>query len=219
MSNQETVNTKLLTAKQQDVLADIEIARAGFLMFKDFEITKSWTILLTKAEEAIICNQENEVYSKKIIKAVNQEFDKNWKEFLKLNIIDLIARFLVVEIIVASLYYASADVLKYGIITSIIFGLLGGILSVVRTLGQDLKAMGPNDVKLYVRVIFRPFVGSMAAIVAYVSWHAGVIKILPDLNQADVLILLSIAAGLSERFITYTLSACLPNGLKVKEGK
>jgi len=195
---------------KQKRLADIEISRANLYVFRDSCEKERWSQLLDKAEKQV----DNTEYAQKMINRVNDVVDNAWKRITRWQdfqkkITKIFIFAVIGELIIISAYYYLVDILAYGFISSIIFGLLGGTLGVVLNIGKDLKVEKSNRLQM-LRLILRPFIGSIAAIVLYSLLQLKVISVLPQLNREFVLIILSIFAGYSEKFITKAMNDYVP---------
>ncbi|MBU2545367.1 hypothetical protein KKC65_02870 [Patescibacteria group bacterium] len=202
--------------EKQKMLADIEISRANLYVFKDSCEKEQWSQLLDKAEQKI----ENIDYAQKLIDRVNNVIDSAWRRIFRWqNFQKKITKIFIFaiagELIIISIYYYFVDVLTYGFLSSIIFGLLGGTLSVALNIGKDLKVEKSNRLQM-LRLILRPFIGAIGALVLYLLLQLNMITILPQLNEESVLIILSIFAGYSEKFITRTMNNYIPQILENK---
>lgn len=216
-------NKKLYTKKQQEILAEIETTKADLYVFKGSDEAKTWENLLNEAKNAILAGEENHIYANKLIKRVDLVIDHAWKKIFKWQklqreVMGLFAFLLIMELFIAGIYYQFFDIAKYGFLTSILFGFLGGLLSVAQNLGEDMK-FGASNRLLLAKLILRPFIGSASAAVAYLLLRLNVIAVAPQLDSVSVLVVVSIFAGYSERFITKMFNTYLPDFVYGKEEK
>ena len=193
------------------MLADIEIARTNLYVFKDSKEKDKWADLLDNAQEFV---NEKPEYSKKLIDRVVEVTEKlwdrvfKWKEFQK-KVIKYFIFIISGEIAVISVYFYFVDIVIYGFYSSMLFGLLGGTLSVILNLGKDLKVGESNQLGV-LKLILRPLIGSISALVLFIFLQLEIISVSVSLNPKFVLIILSIFAGYSERFITKALDNYIP---------
>ncbi|MCK5466358.1 hypothetical protein KAI56_02570 [Candidatus Parcubacteria bacterium] len=207
MEQQEIDNNK----NRNNLLADIEITRANLYVFKNAEEKDVWSDLLDKAEENV---QSNPEYSRKIVNRVD-EVIKNlwkriftWKEFQK-KIIKYFIWIILAELIVISIYYYFVDIIQYGFYSALLFGLLGGTLGVILNLGKDLQIEESNQLGT-LKLILRPLIGCVSALILFSFMQLNIISIAESLDQKFVLIILSIFAGYSERFVSKALDDYAP---------
>lgn len=206
-----TVDEKQQKKETQGLYADIEIARADLYVFKDSKEKNQWLELLDKAYEFV---EEKPEYSKKLISRV-KEVTRNlwgrifkWKDFQK----KVIKYFIFVtlgELVILSAYYHFVDVLEYGFYSSMLFGLLGGTMSVILNLGKDLKVEESNQLGV-MKLILRPIIGSVSALILFGLMQLNVIRVSDLLDPKFTLIILSIFAGYSERFLSKALNNYTP---------
>jgi len=209
--------TKHYSDQAQKILASIKITRMNLYVFKNSEEKNKWSQLLDEAERSVLDN-ENYIYADKLIGRVNEVIDALWKRIFRwqkiqkqVTIIFLIA--IPVELVIVGLYVYFVNIIQYGVYTSMLFGLLGGSLGVALNIGKDLKIEGSNRLQM-LRLILRPFVGVVSAIVLFYLLQTKVIYIAPSINQESALILLSLFAGFSERFLVKAFSDYIPRVIK-----
>ncbi len=217
------LNKKPYTKKQQEILAEIEITKADLYVFKGSDDGKNWENLLNEAKNAILASEENNLYANKLIREVRLVIDHAWKRIfrwqkLQSEVIGSFAFLLIVELFIVGIFYNFIEIAKYGFLASILFGFLGGLLSVAQNLGEDMK-FGASNHLLMSKLILRPFIGSASAVVAFLLLRLNVIAVAPQLDPISVLIVVSIFAGYSERFITKMFNAYLPDFIYGKEEK
>jgi phosphate/sulfate permease len=114
------------------------------------------------------------------------------------------------ELILISIYFYFVGFTKFELYTSMVFGLLGGSLGVALNIGKDLIVESSNRLQM-LRLILRPFIGTISAIVIYLLLQTKVLIVSPIADSGSVLVLLSILAGFSERFIVKALSNYIPS--------
>ncbi|NQU77269.1 hypothetical protein HQ544_01075 [Candidatus Falkowbacteria bacterium] len=193
--------------EEQKILAEIEITRADLYVFRESKEKDRWADLLDKAESVV---QEKPEYSKRLNNRVNEVIGNlwkrifDWKEFQR-KVIKYFIFIILGELILISVYYYFVDIVRYGFYTSIVFGLLGGTLGVVLNLGKDLKVEESNQLKT-MKLILRPLIGSVSGVALYSLLRLNIVAVSLALDQGFVLIVLSISAGYSERFISKALN-------------
>lgn len=201
--------------EEQELLADIEIARKGLYVFNDSGEKHKWLELLDKAENEVSGAGKNLVYAKKLVGRVNEAIDQLWKRIFRWQDIQrkVTAVFVVaipVELFAIAAYFYFVGLTEYGLYTAMLFGLLGGSLGVALNIGKDLRIDGSNRLQM-LRLILRPFVGVISAVVMYALLQTKVLVVAPSADSGSVLILLSVFAGFSERFIVKALSDYIPS--------
>lgn len=208
----KNIKQQYIQKKEIDkILADIAIARANLYVFKDSKEKDKWIDLLGKAQEHA---GEKPEYSKKLINRVVGVTDKmwerifKWKEFQK-RIIKYFIFIVLGELLIISAYYYFVDIVQYGFHTSILFGLLGGTLGVILNIGKDLKVEESNQLGV-LKLILRPLIGSVSALILFSFMQLNIITVSVSLDQKFILIVLSILAGYSERFISKALNNYVP---------
>lgn len=202
--------------ERQTLLADIEIAKADLYVFKESKERQKWEDLLAKAVEAT--EADHYVYARKLIDRVNEVVSKLWGRIFRWQEIQrkITAIFLIaipIELIGICVYIHFLNILAYPIYSSMIFGLLGGSLGVALSIGKDLQIDGSNRLQM-LRLLFRPFVGVISAIVLFMLLNTGLLSILPSADPASTLVLTSIFAGFSERFVVTLMSDYVPKVFK-----
>ncbi len=206
------------TEKNQEIFANIEIARANLYVFGNSNEKNKWHELLDKAKLELI---NNPIYSAKILERVNNVIDATWKRIhrwheLQKKLVAIFIIAIIVELISTSIYFHSVDIVINGFFSSILFGLLGGTLGVALNLGKGIQIAESNRLSI-MKLILRPFIGSIAALVLYSLLQLKVLTVLPELNQTYVIIILSIFAGYSEKFITKAMNDYIPKLISDKK--
>lgn len=198
--------------QNQQLRASIRIARENLYVFKDSSEKAKWERLLDEADEA--CAKSEFVYAGQLVDRVAKVVDNLWKRIerwqklqFRMTVIFLVA--IALQLAGIALYLARFDIVTYGFHSSMLFGLLGGSVSVALSIGQELDISGSNRLKT-ARLVFRPLVGVVSALVAFSALETEIIKVSENLNQGAVLVLLSVFAGYSERFLTRALSDFVP---------
>jgi hypothetical protein len=193
------------------ILADIDIARTNLYVFKNSNEKNKWISLLDKAQESAY---EKPEYSKKLINRVIEVINNlwtrifKWKEFQK-KVIKFFIFIILIELILISIYYYFINISAYGFYSSMLFGLLGGTLSVILNLGKDLKLEESNQLGI-LKLVLRPLIGSISALIFFIFLQLDIVSVSNSLDPKFVLIILSISAGYSERFISKTLNDYVP---------
>jgi hypothetical protein len=197
--------------KKQIILSSIEIARANLYVFRDSKEKEKWELLLNKAEEKINESVDNDVYANNLINRVNDVVSNSWKRIkrwteFQFKIMSACIIAILLEVLAIALYlYFVSDIVANGFYTSMLFGLLGGTLAVSLSLGKDLEVGGSNRLQT-LKLIIRPLVGVIFAIIVYNLLLLNVFTFSEDLNSSSILILMSIFAGYSEKFATNRLA-------------
>jgi hypothetical protein len=114
------------------------------------------------------------------------------------------------ELIAVVVYTHLVDIEHFSLYTSMLFGLLGGSLGVALNIGKDLQIDGSNKLQM-LRLILRPFVGVISAILMYALLQTKILTVTPSINGASLIIVLSLFAGFSERFIVKAMSNYIPS--------
>ena len=202
--------------EEQKLFADIEITRTNLYAFKDSDEKQKWADLLDKAQKEI--TERNYTSARKLIGRVEEVIKNLWERIFRwqdiqkrVTTIFLIA--IPAELIGIVAYFYYVDASKYLMFTSMIFGLLGGSLGVALNIGKNLQIDGSNRLQM-LRLILRPFIGVISAIVLYALLQTKILVVAPTADNTSVLILLSVFAGFSERFIVKALSDYIPSVLK-----
>lgn len=206
--------------EEQELLADLEIARKNLYVFKNSAEKEKWEDLLNRAESEIN-NNKNYVFARKLISRVNEVIDNLWKRILRWQslqsqLTQIFIFAIIFELISICIYMYYVDYNKYNFYTSMVFGLLGGSLGVALNIGKDLIVENSNKLQM-LRLILRPFIGVISAIVLFALLQTKILVIAPTADSGNVLILLSIFAGFSERFIVKALSNYIPSIISKKE--
>ena len=115
-----------------------------------------------------------------------------------------------IEILAIVLYSYFLNITQYGLYSSMLFGLLGGSLGVALNIGKDLQIEGSNRLQM-LRLTLRPFIGVISAIVMYALLQTKILNIGQGVANSGLIILLSVFAGFSERFIVKALSDYIPS--------
>jgi len=222
MANEKEKIQVPFTDEQQELLADLDIIRKNLYVFKDSLEKKKWDDLLNKAEKEVRAGR-NYVYAKKLMERVKEVIDNLWKRIFRwqdlqkrLTLIFVIA--IPLELILICFYTYFFDIVKYGIYTSMLFGLLGGSFGVALNIGKDLKVEASNKLQM-LRMILRPFVGMISAIVLYAFLQVKVLVVASNIDTGSVIILISIFGGFSERFVVKMLSNYVPTLVQKKKTK
>ena len=197
-----------VNSQAQKLKASIRIARENLYVFRDSKEREKWENLLNEAEEARVGGEL--VYAEELVGRVDNVVDALWKRIERWQTYQtkLTKCFLVLialQLIGVVAYLKFYDVAEYELHSSMLFGLLGGTVSVSLSLGQELDVAGSNRLAI-TRLVFRPMVGVISALIACVLLKTEAISIAKNIDQGAVLILLSFFAGYSERFLTRTLS-------------
>jgi hypothetical protein len=211
--------TNSYSEEQQIILADIEIARKNLYVYRDSSEMAKWEEMLVKAENETLAGK-NYIYSRKLIERVNEATSNLWKRIFRWQdtqkeVTKIFVIAIPIELLVIATYCFFVEISKYGFYTSILFGLLGGTLGVALNIGKDLQIEGSNRLQI-LRLILRPFIGSISAIVMYFLLQTKILAVAPGVDSTSVLILLSIFAGFSERFITKAMSDYIPSLINKK---
>ena len=205
------------TPEEQDLLAEIDIAHAGLYVFKDSTEKQKWEEILDKARTEVV--SANYIHARKLIDRVKEVVDKLWQRIFRWQDMQrLVTRIFVIviplELIGICFYVYFVDILRFSLYTCMIFGLLGGSLGVALNIGKDLQIAGSNRLQM-LRLILRPFIGVISAIVLFALIQTKAVAVLPGADRGAMLILLSIFAGFSERFIVKMLSNYIPSTLEM----
>ncbi len=200
--------------EEQELLADIEIARKSLYVFKDSGEKQKWVDLLDKAEGEVN-GGKNYIYATKLVSRVNEVIDKLWKRIfrwqdIQRQVTTVFAVAIPIELFAIAAYFYFVNIAQHGLYTSMLFGLLGGSLGVALNIGKDLQIDISNRLQM-LRLILRPFIGVISAIVLYALLQTKVLIVAPSADAGSVLILLSVFAGFSERFIVKALSDYIPS--------
>ncbi len=202
------------TAKKeiQEVKAKIEIARKSLYVFKESKESEKWHDLLNKADTAL--KENNVEYANILVDRVNEVVDKAWKRIFRWNdfqreVTKCVILTLGIEIIIALIYLYTVDYSYYTYITAAIFGAVGGTLGIALNIGHDLVPEESNRLQA-LKLILRPMIGMVSGIILNVFITTKIVIIAPTLDQATVLIGLSILAGYSERFISLSFERVMP---------
>lgn len=205
--------------EEQKLFADIEITRTNLYVFKDSGEKQKWVDLLDKAQKEV--TEGNHIYSRKLIDRVAEVIKKLWERIFrwqdiqkKVTTIFVVA--IPVELIGVVAYFYYVNVAQHLMYTSMLFGLLGGSLGVALNIGKELQIDGSNRLQM-LRLILRPFIGVISAIVLYALLQTKILVVAPNADSTSVLILLSVFAGFSERFIVKALSDYIPSIIKEKK--
>lgn len=203
------------TVEEQELFADIDTTHASLYVFKDSDEKQKWAELLERAKAETAAG--NYVYARKLIDRVKEVIDKLWTRIFRwhdvqktVTTIFLIA--IPIELIAICVYVYFVDITQFALYTCMLFGLLGGSLGVALNIGTDLQVDGSNRLQM-LRLIMRPFIGVISAIVLFALLQSKILAVMPGADSGAVLILLSIFAGFSERFIVRTLSNYIPSVL------
>lgn len=210
----------MLNSKEsQKLLADIEITRTNLYVFKDSGEKQKWVDLLNKAQKEVA--DGNYISAQKLIGRVAEVIDGLWKRISRWQDVQKQVTTIFVVAIPAELigivaYFYFVNVNQYPMYTAMLFGLLGGSLGVALNIGKELQIDASNRLQM-LRLILRPFIGVISAIVLYALLQTKILIVAPNADSTSVLILLSVFAGFSERFIVKALSDYIPS--IIKEGK
>jgi hypothetical protein len=198
--------------QEQKLLSEIDITRANLYVFKDSGEKQQWAELLDKAEKQIA--DGNYVHAENLIDRVKTVIDNLWKRIAKwqetqrkTTTIFMIA--IPVEILFIIVYSCFFDIVSYGLYTAMLFGVLGGSLGVALNIGKDLQIDGSNHLQM-LRLTLRPFIGVISAIVIYALLQTKILTVSASVDQGSLIIVLSVFAGFSERFIVKALSDYIP---------
>lgn len=208
-------NNKSLPLESQNILADISIARANLYVFREENDKMVWENLLNQAEQALYATPNpNYDYARKLLTRVEKVVSSLWQRIFKWKEMQqkltlYFIFFLIIELLGIILYYENVALIQYGFYTAIIFGLLGGTISVILSIGEDLKVSETQAFKV-LKLILRPLVGIVSAIIIFLLLKLKLISIMPNIDEASTLILLSFFAGFSERFIIKAMNNYLP---------
>lgn len=216
MCNINPATKEQLPEENQKILASIDKSRASLYVFKDCKDRAIWENLLDKAEEALLAKPlPNIEYSKIMIERVNEVVSNVWKRIFKWQdtqkkLTKAFIIILAIEImgIIAYSYFLSWD--KSDFITCLIFGLLGGTTSVALIVGKELKIDEAQHLAL-LKIILRPLIGIVSAIILYLIIKLEIIKVFPSINQIYTFMFLGFFAGFSERFINHTAEKYSPS--------
>ncbi len=198
--------------KKQIILSSIEIARANLYVFRHSKEKEKWELLLNKAEEKINESVDNDAYANNLINHVNEVVGNSWKRIkrwteFQFKVMSACIVAILLEVFAIALYlYFTEDIVSNGFYTSMLFGLLGGTLAVSLSLGKELEVNQSNRLQT-VKLIIRPLVGVIFAVIVYNLFLLNIFKFSDDLNFPSILILISIFAGYSEKFATNKLTS------------
>ncbi len=205
--------------EEQELLADIEITHANLYVFKDSGEKQKWIDLLDKAQKEVAAG--NYIYARKLIDRVTEVIKKLWERIFrwqdvqrKVTTVFVVA--IPIELIGVVAYFNYVNVAQHLMYTSMLFGLLGGSLGVALNIGKNLQIDGSNRLQM-LRLILRPFIGVISAMVLYALLQTKILVVAPNADSTSVLILLSIFAGFSERFIVKALSDYIPSIINEKK--
>jgi hypothetical protein len=200
--------------QEQKLLSEIDITRANLYVFKDSGEKQQWADLLDKAEKQVV-EGENYIYAQHLIDRVKAVIDNLWKRIFKwqetqrkTTTIFMIA--IPAEILAIVAYLHFFDIVKNGLYTAMLFGVLGGSLGVALNIGKDLQIDGSNQLQM-LRLMLRPFIGVISAIVIYALLQTKILTVSVGVDQGSLIIVLSVFAGFSERFIVKALSDYIPS--------
>ena len=210
MSEADTTTQKVKS--KQELLADIDVTYVDLYVFKDSKEKQKWEDLLEKATDAV--ERGDNVHAQILIDRVKTVIDKLWKRIFRWHDIQklvtkIFAIAIPIELVAICFYVYFVDMSVFPLYTSMLFGLLGGSLGVALNIGEDLQVGQSNRLQM-LRLLMRPFIGVISAIVLFALLCTGLLVVAPEANQTGVLILLSIFAGFSERFIVRAMSNYMP---------
>lgn len=199
--------------EQQKLLADIEITGTNLYVFKDSSEKQKWVDLLDRAQKEVL--DGNYVHAQKLIDKVTEVIDSLWKRIsrwqdVQKQVTTIFVIAIPVELIGIVAYFYFINVGQYPMYTAMLFGLLGGSLGVALNIGKELQIDASNRLQM-LRLMLRPFIGVISAIVLYALLQTKILVVAPDADSTSVLILLSVFAGFSERFIIKAFSDYVPS--------
>ena len=189
-----------------------EETQANLYVFRDSKEKQKWEDLLLKAGSEI--DKGNYVHAQKLIDRVKTVIDKLWKRIFRWHdtqklVTTIFAIAIPVELVGICFYVYFVDLSTYAMYTSMLFGLVGGSLGVALNIGEELQVGQSNRLQM-LRLIMRPFIGVISAIVLFSLLQTKLLVVAPEADQTGILILLSIFAGFSERFIVKAMSNYMP---------
>lgn len=216
MCNSNPIKDEQLSEETQKVLASIDKSRASLYVFKDCKDRAIWETLLDKATEALLAKPlPNINYAKIMIERVDEVVSNVWKRIFKWQdtqkkLTKAFIAILAIEIIGIIAYSYILGWQRNDFVTCIIFGLLGGTTSVALVVGKELKIDEAQHLAL-LKIILRPIIGIVSAIILYLVIKLEIIKIFPNIEQIYTLMFLGFFAGFSERFINHTADKYSPS--------
>ncbi|MEM6622188.1 MAG: hypothetical protein AAF674_08170 [Pseudomonadota bacterium] len=194
---------------QQEILSRIQKARCDLYVYKDSNAKEKWRDLLDNAYEALI--EGNDKQAVALVSRCEEATSNLWSRISRWTKIQtrLTVLFGSVLVLLIALILTFNDALfsKFDLhLVAVIFGFLGGTISTLFSLGDNLSIEGSNRLGL-IKSLIRPIVGCFNALIAAMLLETGIISIPSVGLSSEVMAIVGVAAGLTERFVTKRLSS------------
>lgn len=196
----------------RDILARIQKAKCDLYVYKDSPSKEKWRDLLDEAYEALI--HGNGQQASELVSRVEKATANLWLRINRWNKIQTrltvgIGTALIVQIIGILAYSEllfGGNVGQYFV--AVVFGLLGGTLSTLLSLGDNLVIEGSNRLGL-IKALIRPIVGCFNAIIAALLLSTNILTIPSIPVTLELVAVVGAAAGLTERYVTNKLAGII----------
>ena len=199
-------------ADHGDIVARIQKARCDLYVYEDSPAKEKWRDLLDQAYEALIQGKEQQ--ASELVGRVEAATANLWLRISRWNKIQArltvgIGAALVVQLISILLFLEQIFSPNFGQhVVAVIFGLLGGTMSTLFSLGDNLSIDGSNRLGL-IRSLIRPIVGCFNALIAALLLSAGILTIPSTTVTPELVAVVGAAAGLTERYVTNKLTGMI----------
>lgn len=196
----------------QDILTRIQKAKCDLYVYKDSSAKEKWRDLLDQAYEALI--HGNGQQASELVGRVEKATANLWLRISRWNKIQakLTVGFgtalsvQVIGILVFAELIFGGSLGQY--VVAVIFGLLGGTLSTLLSLGSNLMIEGSNRLGL-IKALIRPIVGCSNALIAVLLLSTNILTIPSISVTLELVAVVGAAAGLTERYVTNKLAGVI----------
>ncbi len=197
---------------QQDIVARIQKAKSDLYVYKDSPAKEKWRDLLDQAYEALI--HGNEQHASELVERVETATSNLWSRINRWNKIQtrltvVIGAALIFQIAGILTFYEKLFAPSIGLqFVAVIFGLLGGTMSTLFSLGDNLSIEGSNRLGL-LKSLIRPIVGFFNALIAALLLSTGILTIPSVTISLETIAIVGAMAGLAERYVTNKLTGII----------
>lgn len=196
----------------QDIVARIQNAKCDLYVYKESPAKEKWRDLLDQAYEALI--HGNGQQASELVGRVENATANLWVRINRWNKIQArltvgIGTALVVQIIGVLVFVEL--IFGGGLgqnVVAVFFGLLGGTLSTLFSLGDNLVIEGSNRLGL-IKALIRPIVGCFNALIAVLLLSTNILTIPSIPVTLELVAVVGAAAGLTERYVINKLAGVI----------
>lgn len=198
--------------ERQDIIARIQNAKCDLYVYKDSPAREKWRDLLDDAYEALL--HSNDAQASELVARVETATSNLWRRIMRWNKIQaklsvIISVAFILQIICILVFVEQIFHPDFGnYLLAVIFGLLGGTVSTLFSLGDSLSIEGSNRLGL-IKSLIRPIVGCFNALIAALLLATGILTIPSVSVTPEIIAVVGAAAGLTERYVTNKLSGLI----------